>query len=182
MGVHPPAAHAATGRSLTVNAQVRAALPADVPAMAEIDGAVSPSPWSAAQLLDVVSGLDCPGASSAAMATDFALVAERAGAVLGFVICQRVLDELSVHNVAVAPVAQRQGLASQLLEAALAEMTGAIRRCVLEVRASNTAALALYRQLGFVEDGRRRNYYPTAQGREDAVLMSLQPGELRERA
>ncbi|GAB3288975.1 ribosomal protein S18-alanine N-acetyltransferase [Parahaliea aestuarii] len=156
---------------MTLN--LRRALPADVPAMAEIDASVSLSPWSAAQFLDAVAA-DARG--------EFAWVAEVDGAVRGFVVCQRVLDELSIHNVAVAPVAQRRGLASRLLHHALGEVRPLPARCLLEVRASNAAALALYRGLGFTEDGRRRHYYPAAEGREDAVLMSLQPGVERERA
>ena len=41
----------------------------------------------------------------------------------------------------------------------------------LEVRASNQAAIRLYEQQGFNEMGRRRNYYPAVNGREDAILM-----------
>ncbi|SQB26002.1 ribosomal-protein-alanine N-acetyltransferase [Citrobacter koseri] len=43
----------------------------------------------------------------------------------------------------------------------------------LEVRASNAAAIALYESLGFNEATVRRNYYPTADGREDAIIMAL---------
>ena len=43
----------------------------------------------------------------------------------------------------------------------------------LEVRASNASALALYENLGFNEMAVRRNYYPSAIGREDAILMGL---------
>jgi ribosomal-protein-alanine N-acetyltransferase len=43
----------------------------------------------------------------------------------------------------------------------------------LEVRASNASAIALYEKRGFAEVGLRRNYYPTAKGSEDAILMAL---------
>ena len=46
----------------------------------------------------------------------------------------------------------------------------------LEVRASNHAAIALYESLGFNEATIRRNYYPTAEGREDAIVMALPIG------
>ena len=42
----------------------------------------------------------------------------------------------------------------------------------LEVRPSNPGALELYRQIGFVEIGRRKNYYAAKDGREDAIVMS----------
>jgi len=43
----------------------------------------------------------------------------------------------------------------------------------LEVRASNAAAIALYEQLDFNEVSIRRNYYPTKDGKEDAIMMAL---------
>ncbi|RRA28422.1 ribosomal-protein-alanine N-acetyltransferase, partial [Cronobacter sakazakii] len=46
----------------------------------------------------------------------------------------------------------------------------------LEVRASNHAARALYESLGFNEATIRRNYYPTSDGREDAIIMALPLG------
>ncbi|MDP1634529.1 MAG: GNAT family N-acetyltransferase, partial [Gallionellaceae bacterium] len=46
-----------------------------------------------------------------------------------------------------------------------------LQRMVLEVRASNQAAIALYRQAGFSDIGLRRDYYPARTGREDAILM-----------
>jgi ribosomal-protein-alanine N-acetyltransferase len=46
-----------------------------------------------------------------------------------------------------------------------------MRRMVLEVRASNVAAIGLYRRAGFTDIGLRRDYYPAEHGREDAILM-----------
>lgn len=48
------------------------------------------------------------------------------------------------------------------------------QRVFLEVRPSNTPALALYHSEGFNEIGRRPRYYPAAQGREDAVVMAIE--------
>jgi len=45
-------------------------------------------------------------------------------------------------------------------------------KCFLEVRVSNAPAIALYRSLGFVRIGERKNYYPGSDGREDALIMS----------
>ena len=44
--------------------------------------------------------------------------------------------------------------------------------CFLEVRASNSGAITLYRSLGFTQIGERKNYYPGNDGREDAIIMS----------
>lgn len=95
------------------------------------------------------------------------------GQPLGFYLFQQVLDEVTLMNICVDPQAQGRGIGATLLARALerAVATGAVQ-CFLEVRASNLAALALYHKMGFQEDGRRKGYYPTADGREDAVLMS----------
>lgn len=91
--------------------------------------------------------------------------------VQGLLIARRVLDELNVLLVAVAPARRRAGGGSALVCAALAraraEALGVVH---LEVRESNEPALALYRRHGFLAVGRRPRYY---EGREDAVLMSL---------
>ena len=44
----------------------------------------------------------------------------------------------------------------------------------LEVRSGNERAIRLYRSLGFIDIGVRRDYYPGLVGREDAIVMSLQ--------
>ncbi|MBN7798516.1 ribosomal protein S18-alanine N-acetyltransferase [Parahaliea mediterranea] len=138
--------------------------------MAAIDLLGAFSPWSERQFLAA-----CAEAGSGAGA----LVAEVDGRVAGFLVWQRVLDEASIHNVAVAPRARRRGIARDLVRHLRGELPDDTTRCLLEVRASNHGALALYRGLGFVEDGRRRNYYPVEHGREDAVLMSLDLQEMQ---
>jgi ribosomal-protein-alanine N-acetyltransferase len=84
---------------------------------------------------------------------------------------EQVADELHVHNLAVAPEARRRGLARRLLALALeiAARNGA-RAAHLEVRESNAAARALYRAMGFAEEGRRRDYYSSPT--EDAILLT----------
>ena len=47
-------------------------------------------------------------------------------------------------------------------------------RVFLEVRPSNTHAIALYDTMGFNEIGRRPNYYPGKRGREDALVMAIE--------
>ncbi|VYU42455.1 ribosomal protein S18-alanine N-acetyltransferase [Metakosakonia massiliensis] len=91
-----------------------------------------------------------------------------------FAITQVVLDEATLFNIAVDPAWQRQGLGRQLLEHLIQALEErGVATLWLEVRASNTAAIALYESLGFNEATIRRNYYPTAQGREDAIIMAL---------
>ena len=44
--------------------------------------------------------------------------------------------------------------------------------CFLEVRSANSVAISLYRSLGFTQIGKRKSYYPSAEGQEDALIMS----------
>ena len=48
----------------------------------------------------------------------------------------------------------------------------ALGMALLEVRPSNIAGYRLYTGLGFDEIGIRKNYYPAARGREDAILLA----------
>ena len=70
---------------------------------------------------------------------------------------------------------QRHGrgtaMLTHLLE--LARQAG-VRRMLLEVRPGNLPGQALYRRHGFVEIGRRRDYYPAHGGREDAIVMACE--------
>jgi len=93
---------------------------------------------------------------------------------VGFAVFSSVLDEAELLQIAIAPDLQGKGLAATLLCQSIDTLQQAdIIRFMLEVRVSNIAAIRLYEKLGFSEDGRRKGYYPTADGREDAVLMSL---------
>ena len=72
------------------------------------------------------------------------------------------------------PAFQRRGLGRALLEQVIDEVEKrGVVTLWLEVRASNVAAIALYESLGFNEATIRRNYYPTVDGREDAIIMAL---------
>lgn len=96
------------------------------------------------------------------------------GEMAAFAITQIVLDEATLFNIAVDPAFQRRGLGRALLEQVIDEVEKrGVVTLWLEVRASNVAAIALYESLGFNEATIRRNYYPTVDGREDAIIMAL---------
>ena len=96
------------------------------------------------------------------------------GEMAAFAITQVVLDEATLFNIAVDPAYQRRGLGRELLEAVIDEVEKrGVATLWLEVRASNAPAIALYESLGFNEADVRRNYYPTANGHEDAIVMAL---------
>ena len=85
---------------------------------------------------------------------------------------QCVAELAEVIDLRVLASERRQGLGRQLLWASLTAL-GDVDAVELEVRSSNVAARTLYESLGFSETGSRPNYYATANGREDAILMTL---------
>lgn len=100
-------------------------------------------------------------------------VAEQDSRVVGVLIFWMIVDEAHIATLATHPEFRRQGIAEQLLIAALEEAYAeGAQSALLEVRAGNQAARALYRKYGFKVVGRRERYYKD--NNEDAVLMSLQ--------
>ncbi|PWK37592.1 ribosomal protein S18-alanine N-acetyltransferase [Cupriavidus plantarum] len=94
-------------------------------------------------------------------------------ALVGYAVLMPVVDEMHLLNITIDPRRQRQGLGRRLLAVALATSHDhRLYTMLLEVRPSNLGAIALYREAGFAEIGRRRGYYPAAgQSREDALVL-----------
>ena len=87
----------------------------------------------------------------------------------GFVLARVVCDEAEVLTIAVMPAARRQGLGRALLTGAMRDAAGrGAQSMFLEVARDNTAALRLYRGMGFVQVGLRAGYYP---GNGDALVL-----------
>lgn len=99
-------------------------------------------------------------------------IAELDGQVVGILILWMIIDEAHIATLATHPDHRRQGIAEQLLITALSQAyeEGA-RSVLLEVRAGNEAAQALYHKYGFEAVGSRKRYYKD--NNEDAVLMTL---------
>ncbi|KAE9538298.1 ribosomal protein S18-alanine N-acetyltransferase [Ursidibacter maritimus] len=95
--------------------------------------------------------------------------------IVAFAICQKVLDEATLFNIAVAPEFQGKGYGKKLLESLIQQLQQQnVLTLWLEVRESNQTARQLYDKLGFNEVTLRKNYYPTPTGeRENAVVMAL---------
>ncbi len=90
-----------------------------------------------------------------------------------FLLAWQAADELDVIALGTAVPARRKGLARALIgEMLKCGRTRGVRRVLLEVRASNAAAIQLYRSFGFAVGRTREDYYsnPT----EDGVEMSLE--------
>ena len=124
--------------------------------VAEIERACFSNPWDEAAL-KVELNNDC----------SHLYVAVDGGRVIGYAVVYCVCGEADIARIAVLDAYRRKGIATKLL---LKSFEDNKAECVfLDVRESNTAAIKLYRSLGFEEIGIRRNYYsdPT----ENAVLM-----------
>jgi ribosomal-protein-alanine N-acetyltransferase len=118
-------------------------------------------PWSKQNFLDCLqSGYQCW-----VLADKQQIIAH---GVISIAICESHLLTLCVH-----PKYQRRGFGRKILILLLdraAQLESA--ECFLEVRISNRIAISLYESLGFGSVGRRKGYYPSEQGREDALIMS----------
>ena len=98
------------------------------------------------------------------------LVAMEGGELVGYVGSQSSVDEADIMNVAVNPGWRRQGIAAKLINGLVAQLKNrGIHALMLEVRVTNAPAIALYEKLGFVEVGRRKNYYRNP--KEDALIL-----------
>ena len=98
------------------------------------------------------------------------LVAVDGDTVAGYVGSQSVLGESDMMNLAVDPQYRRTGLGEQLVQHLVSHLRNAGNHCLtLEVRASNDPAIALYTKTGFVQVGRRPNYYRNP--KEDALIL-----------
>jgi len=85
-----------------------------------------------------------------------------------------VLDEAEVIDIRVADTHRRQGLGERLLRESLTALSA--RSVFLDVRRTNSPAVAMYEKMGFLQVGLRHHYYQLPSGREDALIMRLELG------
>lgn len=98
------------------------------------------------------------------------LVAVDGDKVVGYVGSQSVLGWSDMMNLAVLPEYRRQGIGETLVSELIAKLREQNNTCLtLEVRVSNQSAIALYEKMGFVQVGKRPNYYHNP--KEDALIM-----------
>ena len=100
----------------------------------------------------------------------YAVAEDESGELAGYAGLRVVDGTADIQTVAVVPAHQRRGLGTTLLGALIDE---ARRRrateMLLEVRADNEPALALYRRHGFERIARRRGYFGA--GRVDGLVL-----------
>jgi ribosomal-protein-alanine N-acetyltransferase len=134
---------------------IRRATADDASSIAALDATLfGTDAWSVEQVLEELTS-----------AGRRAWLAGSAGEVVGYVITWDNGDVVDLQRIGVHPARQRSGLATELLEAALVD----VDRMLLEVAEHNEAALAFYRQRGFVEIDRRPRYYRDGAA---AIVMS----------
>ncbi len=134
---------------------------ADLDTVVRTEREVHAHPWTLGNFSDALrSGYECK------------VYASESGEMLGYAVLMLAVDEAELLDIAIAAQHQRKGWGRKLLQEMMALARRAnMQRMVLEVRASNLAAIGLYRAMGFSEIGLRRGYYPGLHGREDAILM-----------
>jgi len=141
----------------------RAGLPADAPAIRSM---LVQSNLSA----PTVGDLECVTHSRIGEILTF--VCEENGQLVGVLQWRHLREEAEILDLAIETNHRRHGHASFLLENFFQHVAHAtVQKIFLEVRESNTAAIALYKKFGFQFTGLRRNYYRNPE--ESALLMSL---------
>jgi ribosomal-protein-alanine acetyltransferase len=140
--------------------------------VAAVAGVLAQSPEAAQWSASALSPDGAVAAVNTSASADVLIaVQEQDSEIVGIVVVRTVACEAEILNLAVLPASRRRGLASGLIQAALAGARSAgARRAFLEVRESNVGARIFYARMGFAEAGRRRAYYsgPT----EDALILS----------
>ena len=133
----------------------------DVSFVSHIEQQVTPHPWRESEFLDSYAKHRC-------------LVMDVDNSIIGYAIYQIVVGEAEILNIAIDPARQGKGYGRKLLEYMVDLVSKQAERFFLEVRVSNNSAIQLYESIGFVEVCLRRNYYQTAAGPEDAMLMAME--------
>lgn len=147
-------------------AAVRQAVSADLPGIIEIASASEASAHWPVQEYEKVFAAD-------AKRDRILLVIERDEQVRGFMMGHSTGPDWEIENFVIRPDWQRRGLGTQLLCGFL----DLVRQCAsaqavyLEVRESNVAARKLYEKMGFLQVGRRKDYY--RQPPEDALIYKI---------
>lgn len=135
----------------------------DLAEVSEIEQRSYPFPWTYGVFADSLA------------ANYRAWVGREGDRIVAYALMMVVLDEVHLLNITVAPERQGNGLGKLLLEHLFDDARAqGCRYMFLEVRPSNTTALAMYRRFGFAVIGERRGYYPAVNGREDAIVMSCE--------
>jgi len=134
----------------------------DIPDVMALEHSAHSHPWRQSSFEDCLTG------------RQRCWLAEHKEKLAGYVVITHAGGDAELLNIAVSPKLQRKGIGSSLLQHAISCVAGHADMLFLEVRVSNRKAIELYSKEGFFEVGHRKNYYPTVNGYEDALLMASQ--------
>ena len=130
-----------------------------IASIAELEKECFSDPWSVASI-----------SSELTNSLSLWIVAMDDDKLVGYVGSQSVMGWADMMNLAVAPDYRKQGVGQALVLELIEQLKAAKVSCLtLEVRASNAPAIALYTKMGFLEVGRRPNYYRNP--KEDALIL-----------
>ena len=136
----------------------------DLGEVQSIEDSVYPHPWTRGNFLDsLYSGYETW------------ILRDVAGKLIGYFLLMPVMDEAHLLNITVHGGLHGHGIGRGLLDKVV-QLSRAkdMHSVLLEVRPSNTRALAVYLRYGFKQIGLRKDYYPAREGkREDAIVMRL---------
>jgi ribosomal-protein-alanine N-acetyltransferase len=145
--------------------EIRRLIFADLPSVIAIERRAFPTPWSLAMF---VLELSKPAG--------ICLAARSNDQPVGYIICSRFDQVWHIMNVSVDPELQRRGIATSMIDEVLGRV-GREGQITLEVRPTNSGAIALYEKFGFLAAGRRPRYYQD--NGEDALIMWRTEATLR---
>jgi ribosomal-protein-alanine N-acetyltransferase len=134
----------------------------DIPALMQLERSAHSHPWRQSSFEDCLKG------------RQRCWLAHCNDVLIGYVVVTHGGGDAELLNIVVAQNYQRKGIGSCLLLHALNCVKEHADMLFLEVRVSNRKAIELYAKEGFFEVGQRKNYYPTVNGHEDALLMACQ--------
>jgi [ribosomal protein S18]-alanine N-acetyltransferase len=146
---------------------VRKMVAADLEQVMAIAAALKEAPnWSQSSYLAAMDSVSMPRRIATVAANS------ASGEVIGFAVASVIPPQAELESIAVRLDAQRKGIGSKLLGGLVEELrAAAVNEFMLEVRASNRAGIAFYREQGWHQSGLRPRYY--ADPEEDAILMSF---------
>jgi ribosomal-protein-alanine N-acetyltransferase len=137
----------------------------DLPSMAEIHQEDFSRPWSEEEFATLLGQDGVFGFSARE-------VGHGDKPPVGFVLTRLAADEAEILTIAVDRAHRRLGVGWQLMDAVLRDLHARRTAALfLEVDETNAPAIALYRRLGFIQVGRRANYYANSEGPAGALVM-----------
>jgi ribosomal-protein-alanine N-acetyltransferase len=139
----------------------------DLPQVCAIERSSFPNPWREMTFLGEIH--------NQTISFPLAVVHSLHKRIIGYIIFWKVFEDVQINNIAVHPDYRRLGIGRTVLEGVIGQMRKeGVKNITLEVRPSNTAALTLYKKLGFKPLSIRRGYYTNPD--EDALVLNLKLG------